>query len=85
MRKKSKKRIAQDIVPWVRLNFRNHDDLNIYRNKVTRGFAGNKRDLQTKILNAQNSINSAKFLLKSLIFDQTLVNDFNEYRAQFFF
>lgn len=51
MRKRSLKRIPQDILPWARLNKVEEGSINIYTKKNTHWESGNRRKLQTTILN----------------------------------
>jgi ribosomal protein S14 len=65
MRKRSKKRIPQDLKPWVRVKEVSNDLLYIPGKKTTRWVAGGRRDWDTKILNAATAGEITHVLLRS--------------------
>jgi ribosomal protein S14 len=67
MRKKSTKRVPQDIKPWVRVREVDNDQLYVPGKKTTRWVAGGRRDWDTKVLNAAAARQFADILVKSLI------------------
>lgn len=67
MRKRSKKRISQEISPWIRANIYNGEEakLTILNKRTTRWKSGVARDWQTALYNEQIKNGFANFLLKT--------------------
>jgi len=62
MRKRSKKRIPQDVLPWVRVASRAEDELHIFKKKTTRWFSGSRRDAQTRHFISQAASNGRELM-----------------------
>lgn len=65
MRKRSKKRIPQDVKPWVRVKEVSNDLLHIPGKKTTRWVAGGRRDWDVRVLNTASAKEVTNILLKS--------------------
>lgn len=70
MRKRSKKRIPQDIIPWSRVTQLDDDTINIFNKKNSRGFNSARRKYQTTIFNSLTQKDLSSVLLKSYLGDQ---------------
>jgi len=70
MRKRSKKRVPQDVKPWIGVNTAPADELDIANKKTTKWVAGSRRDWDTKVLNQtvadEISVMLSKALTKTL-------------------
>lgn len=75
MRKRSKKRIPQDIRAWNRVITQDEDEFFLPVKKVTRWTSGNRRNIEFNVLNAQNTVEKSKVLIKSFINNQELNSD----------
>jgi len=71
MKKRSKKRIPQDVVPWKRVTQDNDDEFYLVGKKTSRWNSGSYRNRETTVLNAQINVERSKVLLKSFITDQS--------------
>jgi len=67
MRKRSKKRIPQDVKPWIRVKEVSDDAFYIPGKKTARWVAGGRRDWDAKVLNAVSTGEITNILLKSFI------------------
>jgi len=63
MRKRSLKRIPQDIIPWARVTQINEDSINIFMKKQSQWVSGNRRRLQTSLFNKLFSCNLGSVML----------------------
>ena len=70
MRKRSKKRIAQDVLPWVRVSTYSDDLINIFSKKTSRWVSGTRRCLQTKLLSGVKKKDFTDKLVYSMCNDQ---------------
>ena len=66
MRKRSKKRIPQDIKAWAGLKSQELDIFALPGKKTSRWVAGGRRDWNTRVLNASNRAEVSKIMLTSL-------------------
>jgi len=65
MRKRSKKRIPQDQLPWTRVMTRDEEGLHIFGRKSSRWVSGSNRDRQTHIYSELRDADSMRIILKS--------------------
>lgn len=65
MKKKSKKRIPQDVKPWIRVKDKNDDVFSMPAKQTTRWISGERRNWETRVLNAAIKIEKNLILLKS--------------------
>jgi hypothetical protein len=70
MKKRSKKRIPQDIKPWQRIRNQSTDAFFLQLKKTVRWTSGYVRNRETTVLNNQNAIDPSLLLLKSFMVDQ---------------
>lgn len=82
MKKRSKKRIPQDILPWKRVIKRNEIELSFFRKKTTRWTSGQSRNWQMNLFNQQNCRELINNNLKSFLLDQRLFFENILYKAQ---
>ena len=82
MRKRSKIRIPQDILPWARVVKLDDDSINIFSKIATNGISGNRRSRQTRLFTKQNNIEAATISKNFLIYDQR-VNVNADYLSQY--
>lgn len=74
MKKRSKKRIPQDILPWVRVKKREDDSLFFFRKKTSRWTSGQSREWQTTLYKQQILREKINLNFKAFLFDQKLHN-----------
>jgi len=82
VRKRSKKRIPQDVVAWQRVTQRDDEKINVFAKKATRWVSGYNRDLQTKLLKTQATGDHSKILLKSFLKSHPSVGVAGHFRSQ---
>ena len=70
MRKRSKKRIPQEQLPWVRISPKEIENIKIYHKKNSHWVSGNRRDAQTKIFNTLIKSELSNILLSSYLSNQ---------------
>jgi len=66
MRKKSRKRVPQDIRPWTRIKDVNYEVLALPGRKNSRWVAGGRKDWDTRVLNTTGTHEVSAIILKSL-------------------
>jgi len=81
MKKRSKKRIPQDILPWHRVFNKEAEQLTFHTKKTVRWTSGNSRDWQTSLFIAQQKTDSSVMLLKSFYKDQITLNEGKKWRS----
>lgn len=83
MRKRSKKRIPQDVIPWIRVRQEEDGGTAAIAAKVsTRWVSGNRRDIQNKLFSAQSKNDQSKILLGSFVKDVELSDVSAPFRSQ---
>jgi len=82
MRKRNKKRVPQDILPWVRVVSLDEDKINIFNKKTTRWTSGSSRNWQNTLFMSQASRKFSNVLLKSLLADQNSIHRKFIYQAR---
>jgi len=85
MRKRSKKRIPQDALPWLRITKLDDDNINVFAKKTAKWISGNRRNAQTKIFSTLQSRDFADIFRKFYAQDQRLgMLDANYYYQKHF-
>ena len=70
MRKRSKKRIPQDTLPWKRIAQIDDEEFYLVGKKTNRWGSGSYRNRENTVLNAQIGVERSKILLKAFSVDQ---------------